>query len=205
MRDLAAAGLRLALPLWAGLAIGISFLEAPVKFQAPSLTTAVGLDVGRHVFAASHLAQLGLAAAALALAFRARASRRVAIPAGLAAVALVVQHLAVLPVLDERARILIAGGTPAGASPHAAYVALEVAKVLLLLVAAAWAARRGQYRTSAANRPGSAPAVRIIRYATHGRHATSAIAARPPSPGSSWRRTRTPAGPGTSAAALRNG
>lgn len=139
MRDLAAAGLRLALPLWAGLAIGISFLEAPVKFQAPSLTTAVGLDVGRHVFAASHLAQLALAAAVAALAALSRAPRRVWLPAGLAIAALLVQHLAVFPVLDERAQIVIAGGTPAGASPHALYVAVEAAKVLLLLVAAALA------------------------------------------------------------------
>lgn len=33
--------------VWAGMVIGISFLEAPVKFMAPSLTRPVGLDVGR--------------------------------------------------------------------------------------------------------------------------------------------------------------
>jgi hypothetical protein len=37
--------------IWAGMLSGRSFLEAPVKFTAPSITLAIGLDVGRHVFA----------------------------------------------------------------------------------------------------------------------------------------------------------
>src|SRR3712207_7116586 len=37
--------------IWVGFLAAISFMEAPVKFTAPSLTLAVGLDVGRHVFA----------------------------------------------------------------------------------------------------------------------------------------------------------
>lgn len=37
---------------WFGYTLAINLMEAPVKFQAPSLTRAVGLDVGRHVFSA---------------------------------------------------------------------------------------------------------------------------------------------------------
>lgn len=146
----AAAGLRLAVPLWAGLAIGISFIEAPVKFQAPSLTTAAGLDVGRHVFAASHLAQLALAAAVIACAWLSPAPRRVRLPLGIAAAALLIQHLALLPVLDERARIVIAGGTPAGGSPHVLYILLEVVKVLLLVLAGLSRTDRGRARRARA-------------------------------------------------------
>ena len=36
--------------VWAGMVLGISFLETPVKFTAPSVTLPIGLDVGRHVF-----------------------------------------------------------------------------------------------------------------------------------------------------------
>ena len=37
---------------WFGLVLGISFLEAPLKFRAPGVTTQLGLGIGRVVFAA---------------------------------------------------------------------------------------------------------------------------------------------------------
>ncbi|KAI9179608.1 hypothetical protein H9P43_004936 [Blastocladiella emersonii ATCC 22665] len=42
----------------AGFVAGISFLEAPTKFHAPSISKPVALDVGRHVFAALHLTEI---------------------------------------------------------------------------------------------------------------------------------------------------
>lgn len=115
-------------PLWAGLMIGISFVATPVKFQAETLTHAAALDVGRHTFAASHLAQLALAAFAMCVA------RRRAVVAS--AVLLLVQVFVLMPILTERARIVIAGGEPTGWSPHLLYVVLDLAKLGLLLVAA---------------------------------------------------------------------
>jgi hypothetical protein len=132
----AAAGLPVVALLWAGLVLGVSFLAAPVKFQAPSLTLAVGVDVGRHVFAASHHVQLALAALVLGAAVLARAPRATRVLLACAAGALVAQHLALLPALDARAQILIGGGTPEGPSPHVPYVVLEAMKVLLLIAAA---------------------------------------------------------------------
>ncbi|MEM0967027.1 MAG: hypothetical protein AAGJ81_12845 [Verrucomicrobiota bacterium] len=38
--------------VWLGLVIGISFLEAPLKFQAPGITLELGLGIGRLVFGA---------------------------------------------------------------------------------------------------------------------------------------------------------
>lgn len=35
---------------WAGLITGISFLEAPLKFQAPGITLRLGLGIGKLVF-----------------------------------------------------------------------------------------------------------------------------------------------------------
>ena len=61
--------------VWAGLVVGISFIEAPVKFTAPSLPLSVGLDVGRHVFAALNRAELLLALASVGLAWSARPRR----------------------------------------------------------------------------------------------------------------------------------
>lgn len=43
--------LQIAVPfVWFGLVGGISFLEAPLKFQAPNITIPLGLGIGRLVF-----------------------------------------------------------------------------------------------------------------------------------------------------------
>lgn len=130
--------------LWAGLVIGISFIEAPAKFRAPSLTRPVALDVGRHVFRASHMVQLGLALAFWPCAVLAPMSLGRWGALSLVEAVFFVQHLWLLPVLDQRAQAIISGSgsgsgsgpdgqAPAGGSPHAVYVGLEVAKLGMLL------------------------------------------------------------------------
>jgi len=43
--------LQIAIPfVWFGLIGGISFLEAPLKFQAPNITIPLGLGIGRLIF-----------------------------------------------------------------------------------------------------------------------------------------------------------
>ena len=37
-------------PIWLGLIIGISFIEAPLKFTAPGIMIPLGLGIGRRVF-----------------------------------------------------------------------------------------------------------------------------------------------------------
>jgi hypothetical protein len=118
--------------LWAGIVIGISFIEAPVKFHTPTLSRAVAFDVGRTVFAASQWVQLGLGLLALGLAGWGGLSRRGWVCFGLAAAALLLQMTWIFPILDARAQVVIAGGIPQGASPHALYGALEVVKLLAL-------------------------------------------------------------------------
>jgi hypothetical protein len=121
--------------LWAGIVIGISFIEAPVKFRTPTLSRIVAFDVGRTVFRASQWVQLGFGLLALGVAFLGPAPRRAWACFLLAAGTLVLQTVWIFPVLDARAQTIIAGGAPAGASPHALYGALEVLKVLALLAA----------------------------------------------------------------------
>jgi len=127
--------------LWAGIVIGISFIEAPVKFRAPTLTRVVAFDVGRTVFAASQWVQAALAALAVATAFIGRVPRWAALCLGLGAGALVVQMGWVFPVLDARAQTVISGGVPSGPNPHGLYGLLEVLKVLALLWGAVLALR----------------------------------------------------------------
>ena len=121
--------------LWAGVLIGVSFLAAPVKFAAPSLSLPVAMDVGREEFNALNRVEIGLALAALALAALARPRRAVWLCLGIAALVVAVQTAWLLPLLDARAALIIQGGTPPPAPWHALYAVAEVLKLLALLVA----------------------------------------------------------------------
>ena len=122
--------------LWLGLLLGISFLEAPVKFQAASLRRNVALDVGRHVFRASQWVQLALGAIALAIFVHAGAPRAAAAWLGGLAVLLLVQELWLRPALDRRILFIFQGGQPRGAGLHGLYIAADVGKAALLGTAA---------------------------------------------------------------------
>ena len=54
--------------VWVGLILGISFLEAPLKFQAPDITLALGLGIGKIVFSALNKVEF-LLAIAIAISF----------------------------------------------------------------------------------------------------------------------------------------
>jgi len=125
--------------LWAGVVIGVSFLAAPAKFAAPSLTLPVAMEVGRQEFFALNLVEVGFAAVVLALAFLVRPSRATWLGLGLAGVIVALQALWLLPVLDARAELIMEGQTPPAAPWHTVYVVLEVTKLLALL-GAGWLA-----------------------------------------------------------------
>jgi hypothetical protein len=132
--------------LWAGVLIGVSFLAAPAKFDAPGLTLPLALEVGRREFGALNLAELALAVVTLALAAYGRPERTVWLGLGLAAAIVVLQWLWLLPALDARAELIIRGETPAPAPWHALYIGAEVVKLLTLLVVgwlALWRPRSG--------------------------------------------------------------
>ena len=122
--------------LWAGILIGISFIESPVKFRTPTLTRTVAFDVGRTVFHASQLVQVGLGVLALGAALLGRVPRGASACLGAAYAALLLQVVWIFPELDARAQVLISGGIPTGPSHHALYAILEVVKLLALIVAA---------------------------------------------------------------------
>jgi hypothetical protein len=60
-------GLGALIMLWAGVLIGVSFLAAPAKFNAATLTLPVAMDVGRQEFGTLNLAEIVLGALALRL------------------------------------------------------------------------------------------------------------------------------------------
>jgi hypothetical protein len=120
---------------WTGMLLGISFLEAPVKFTAPSLTLPVGLDVGRHVFQAFNKVEMVFAGILLMIMFTLKSPVRLNIIFSAVISLLLLQCFWLLPILDERALQIIAGQTPTTLSPHAWYIVFDALKAFLLLVA----------------------------------------------------------------------
>ena len=59
---------------WAGLLLGISFLEAWVKFKAPTLRKHVAVDVGRHIFRALNIVECAFHGGILAIAWVVRSA-----------------------------------------------------------------------------------------------------------------------------------
>lgn len=115
--------------IWLGLVLGISFLEAPLKFRAPGVTLQVGLGIGRLVFAALNRVEVLLAAAvwvALLLGHRSVVSSAMA---GAVVLVLIVQLVAVRPALTRRSDRVLAGEEGPRSHAHLVYVGLEVVKV----------------------------------------------------------------------------
>lgn len=119
--------------LWAGLVLGLSFVETPLKFRAPGVTLELGLGIGRLVFHTLNRIELVLATALFALLVRKRPARATGGILILLAGILAAQTFWLLPVLDERAAALMAGSSPPASSHHLAFIVLESLKVLGLL------------------------------------------------------------------------
>lgn len=136
---------RLVLPvLWFGMIAAISFIEAPLKFQAPGITIPLGLGIGRLVFAALNLAE-GLVLFVLTLlsfwpVFSRVTGARLGIWAGLAVV-YVAKIVVVRPPLNARTDLVLSGADPGQSIWHYVYIACDVATMALLVIAAIGAAR----------------------------------------------------------------
>ena len=121
--------------VWLGMLLGVSFLATPAKFMAPSLTLPVALDVGRHTFAVFNKAEWLLSAlliGALLIGGRTRLGTA-AVAAAILLVAM--ETFWLLPLLDQRVGAIIAGQPPAPSGLHNLYIALELAKLLVLALA----------------------------------------------------------------------
>jgi hypothetical protein len=127
--------LQIAVPfIWFGAVIAISFMEAPLKFQAPGITIPLGLGIGRLVFFALNKIELALAAIFLLSLFRSRMPSRVPILlfAFIAAI-LLFETVWLLPWLDARAELVINGTAEPFSRMHFIYIGCDAAKVILLL------------------------------------------------------------------------
>ena len=119
---------------WLGMVLAISFLEAPLKFRAPGVTVPLGLGIGRIVFRALNRVELVLLVAAVVAVALAPRPALVGVVAALL-VLLSVQLGLVRPALNRRSDPVLAGEELPRSRGHLVYVALEVAKVALLVAA----------------------------------------------------------------------
>ena len=119
---------------WVGLVVGISFIEAPLKFRAPGVTIPIGLGIGRLVFKAINSVEGVLAVVLVATLFVGVGDSTATVALAVAVAALAVQLLAVRPPLTRRSDVILAGGDAPRSGAHHAYVALESVKLIALVV-----------------------------------------------------------------------
>ncbi len=121
--------------VWLGMVLAISFLETPLKFRAPEVTVRIGLGIGRIVFRALNTAEAVLATVLVVVVAGVGGVPAPAVAAGAVAVAaLLVQLLAVRPRLNRRSAMVLAGADVPRSHGHHVYVALEILKVIALVV-----------------------------------------------------------------------
>ena len=118
--------------VWTGMLLGISFLEAPLKFQAPNITLAIGVTIGRLIFSTLNKIEIFFSLILLILLFYTDTTKSIFLLFGLVACVLSIQSFWLLPELDVRAKIIMSGNVPLEKSPHILYVAGEVIKLLTI-------------------------------------------------------------------------
>ncbi|HVQ83881.1 MAG TPA: hypothetical protein VMS84_03760 [Mycobacterium sp.] len=121
--------------VWLGMVVAISFVEAPLKFRAPSVTLQVGLGIGRLVFRALNTVEVGFALVILAIVAAVPTPARIAVTFSVAMATLAIQLIAVRPRLTRRSDQVLAGLDAPRSRAHYAYVGLEVVKTAALLAA----------------------------------------------------------------------
>jgi len=117
---------------WLGMVLAISFLEAPLKFQAPGITVPLGVGIGRLVFRALNIAE-GVLAVVLLVSVLLRPDPGIRLVVALCVV-LAAGALLLRPRMDRR---VLAGRTASGmprSSLHRWYILLELIKVVLLVL-----------------------------------------------------------------------
>lgn len=131
-----AAAILIVAAIWFGMLHGVSFLATPAKFLAPSLSLPVALDVGRHTFAVFNKVEWLLSAVLMATVL-AGDQRWPSMSAIVAAIVLVAaETIWLLPLLDQRVGMIIAGQQPPPSNLHNLYIAFELAKLIVLIFVA---------------------------------------------------------------------
>ena len=125
----------LAVLVWSGCVVAISFMESWLKFRAPGVTLPIGLSIGRLVFNALNKMEWLFAAVVITGYFlnQAQINTSGLVLLALAVGLLILETCWLLPALDARANIVISGKSVAASSLHWYFVAAEIIKLGSLL------------------------------------------------------------------------
>lgn len=126
--------LQIAIPfIWFGCVGAISFMEAPLKFQAPNITIPLGLGIGRIVFQTLNKIEIVFAVLMIIALLIKRPKTKFPLYAfGVIFVLLLLETFWLLPVLDARATEVINGTGAPFSNSHFIYIAFDAIKFLLL-------------------------------------------------------------------------
>ncbi|HYF98313.1 MAG TPA: hypothetical protein VD770_04960 [Coxiellaceae bacterium] len=113
--------------------LGISFLESWVKFRAPTLSRAIGLDVGRTIFNSFHKVQCILLMLVVCISLFAKIPLMDWLMVGVLTSIILLQLTWLFPILDRQVTVILAEGEARCSHAHKTYGVLEVAKFLALL------------------------------------------------------------------------
>lgn len=134
--------------LWAGMVLGISCFETPIKFTAPSLKQAVApeigraiaLDIGRVVFEAFSKIQIVWSVLTVLLLMVVRpfekTPRAIGVLFALVWPIVAFQSIVLMPALSQRAQLVLSN--PMQKLPPAPYHALFTSTELIKLIALIW-------------------------------------------------------------------
>ncbi len=121
--------------LWIGFLCAISFMEAWLKFRAEGVTLPIGLSIGKLIFGVLNKVELFLALLIFGILFRSKSLTHQSFLWFYAAFALLLfQTFYLLPELDARAAMIIAGETVQKSYTHFVYVAFDFLKTIGLVV-----------------------------------------------------------------------
>ena len=120
--------------IWVGFICAISFMESWLKFQAPNITTEIGLGIGKLVFGALNIMEfvfMVIITSSYIVLFK---KRKLQLSSAFLIVITIVllQTFWLLPTLSQRAELIIQNVQVQKSNFHVVYVLLEIIKTICL-------------------------------------------------------------------------
>ncbi|WP_452601112.1 hypothetical protein [Pontimicrobium sp. MEBiC06410] len=122
--------------VWVGFVCAISFMEAWLKFQAPGITTKLGLGIGQLVFGMLNKVELTSAALIVLslILYKPKKLLKESYYLFIGLALLIVESVWLLPALDARATLIIKGEILTESMLHLYYVLFEIIKTVCLVM-----------------------------------------------------------------------
>jgi hypothetical protein len=121
--------------IWAGMICGISFLEAPLKFQAPGITLPLGLGIGKLVFGALTKIEMTFSLFIITCLLLSKVHFKTWKLFVIPILIVIIDNALLMPILDARIDLILIGVNPPESSAHWWYVGLELIKLISLVYA----------------------------------------------------------------------